>query len=271
MTDVVLAVSGPDGVEIKGDPAKVKHSHKVTFTIKVDSPAANETYKATLKHGDETVFSKKSMDDPQNGVPHEVKSVTKDVDGGEWVATVEDGAGNEVGSATRSLEVEAEPASPGGPPKPPKPPGEYDPKFTGWSVGIALVSSLLLIVGLAVPVSRRKMSDVPVVWILAFGLFFLGVLIAAGGIVLVAIEVRGKLVAVKSADGLTAREASLDPEKAAKLVEAIAKLRGSTAVLLLAAVCIISAAWIGYGSTRPNSPATPTTVTPTTSVAPPTT
>lgn len=251
MGEVTFTVRGADGAGLAGDPVKVAHSTKVVLVVEVKGRNPGVTYKGTLTHGAQNPMS--NADVPETGMMFPIESVTKAEHGGAWTANVVGSDGNALASKTLNLEVTEAPATPT------EPPGVYDKKF-GQAVGITIaVATLIFVVVMAAVLVDRQQSEVPVVWVLAFGLFFVGVLLAAVGAYFAALEVRGKLISAEEKEVLAKR--GVEVKDVATLVEAVGKLRGTAAVIVLAVACLISAAWIGYGSTRPDSPATTTTTT----------
>lgn len=257
MANVSLKVHGPSDKPIE-DPAKIENgTNPVALVVTVTGGDANATYTGALKHDDKPADTAVTFTDATGRA-----RLGKMSEGlaGKWEVTVTGPGDTAVGTDTVTIGLA--PVAGGDGQGPPEPPGVYDKRFTIGTGIVAMIVAVAFVAGFAIVLAGRKKSEVQAVWILAFALLFLGVIIAIIGAWLVAIEVRGKL---RAADTPTTRGA-IDLGDAATLVEAVGKLRGSTAVLLLAAVCLIGSAWIGYGSTRPDSPATPPAETPATTV-----
>jgi hypothetical protein len=251
MASVTVTIVGADGAPLEGQPVQVENGADFTVRVKVDDPVVNGRFSVDLQRDDVTKAKDQTFSEDDHVFEHSVKKAAKGAADGKWTAILKDD-GKVVHRATAEVEVTSEAAGGGSGGTPP--PGVYDPRFAGWVGGVMTLVAIVLVGVLLLVLFDRPQSQVPVVWLMAFGLFILGVILGVVGAFLVAVEVRGTL---RAAQRPTVR-AAVDIGEAAKLVEAVGKLKGPTAVLALAAVCLIGAAWIGYGSTKPGSPATPT-------------
>jgi hypothetical protein len=238
------------------DPAKVRSGADVVFVLTVIDPEDDRRYTADIARDGEVLVSSVPVD-PTYAL--ELESVSAE-HAGEWTATLS-ANGTPLAAQSLSLDVKGvrdegvEAQSDTVPDARRERRGLGDIDAAVWGVIAALVAFVLIGGITAVPIWARDDEDVPVVWFIALGLFLVGLLLALAGAYLVAMEARARLRAeqreVPTAGGIESDEA------APPSIVRTASLRAAIALLVLAGVTLVGAAWIGYGSTRPDSPANP--------------
>jgi hypothetical protein len=240
------------------DPARVRSGADVVFVVSASDPADSRRYTADIARDGEVLVSGVPVD-PTYALQLDDVSVEH---AGEWTATLMENA-TPVAASTLTLHVrdvsdgdqvdddlDAERDAT----RDRRRFGDPDLEVTG---AIAALVAFVLIGGItAAPIWARGDDDVPVVWYIALGLFLVGLLLVIAGAYLVALDTRRRLATDRhnavTAVGIDTGEARSIPD------DRTGGLRAAVALLVLAGVVFAGAAWIAYGSTRPDSPATPT-------------